>query len=518
MARKSTNPKANKTARRDWPLIGETVLKMTGAMLITALLYVALYTVLYISRLTEKLPHEVIHLYIPFFMSGIAGWWSYSRLPIRSKGDARFLIVLFWVLLTFFLCIRTESVADNFLTTTRHQADLSKVDSRPLVDRIHIQSLNIDTARRGQKIDVRTIGKRHSTDIEFAIYYVFPITDTQNAYYGIRYSQQHPYSFTPDRKLDRWFNEFLEMSERRIQHVCWEDVKCVNRLKPSRRLTAYRAAIQEMTTGTRPASETMVYEGVDIDKTATWGRDICIILLILTSGAVFIFLCLLGKHTSRKTLTENAREAHQDRLQMQNLLFAPRMLHISLPPIIMTLYFIIMALSGVSIAGDNTENMIQWGAGSYDLIVIQGQWWRLLTNIFIHNGIMHLLENIISYGLVAYLLNCFISSKQFTLLFFGSALAAALCCTYLASYTFVGASGGVMGLVGAIGVFAFAPPKQHKSQKTFIVFFAFFVGINLLMSLQNSISMTAHVSGLIAGGIIALGIFLFAHRQELFNN
>ncbi|MBA3815075.1 MAG: rhomboid family intramembrane serine protease [Parachlamydiaceae bacterium] len=51
-----------------------------------------------------------------------------------------------------------------------------------------------------------------------------------------------------------------------------------------------------------------------------------------------------------------------------------------------------MVFSGVGFFSFNTNDLLQWGA-NYAPDVKKGEYWRLLSNIFIHDGIQHLFLN-----------------------------------------------------------------------------------------------------------------------------
>ena len=55
--------------------------------------------------------------------------------------------------------------------------------------------------------------------------------------------------------------------------------------------------------------------------------------------------------------------------------------------------FLWMVLSGVSFQSPTALDLIHFGANSTDLVLLHGQWYRLLTAIFVHVGWIHLATN-----------------------------------------------------------------------------------------------------------------------------
>jgi len=56
--------------------------------------------------------------------------------------------------------------------------------------------------------------------------------------------------------------------------------------------------------------------------------------------------------------------------------------------------FIAMMLAGVSMLDNPSgRDLVRWGA-NFGPLTVSGQWWRLLTCVFIHGGLLHIAFNI----------------------------------------------------------------------------------------------------------------------------
>ena len=52
-----------------------------------------------------------------------------------------------------------------------------------------------------------------------------------------------------------------------------------------------------------------------------------------------------------------------------------------------------MLLRGVSLISPTAEQLMQWGANNAGSVLISDQWWRIVTAMFVHVGIIHLATN-----------------------------------------------------------------------------------------------------------------------------
>ena len=137
--------------------------------------------------------------------------------------------------------------------------------------------------------------------------------------------------------------------------------------------------------------------------------------------------------------------------------------------------------------------------------VAQGQYYRLLTSMFLHFGIIHIALNMYCLYLIGPTLERAVGRVRFAALYLVSGLGGAAASYALGSANeqAAGASGAVFGLFAAL----FVLQRRRGGDVSGI---AVTIGLNLVLGLtSSSIDIRAHLGGLAAGAAVA-GALIYA--------
>lgn len=155
----------------------------------------------------------------------------------------------------------------------------------------------------------------------------------------------------------------------------------------------------------------------------------------------------------------------------------------------------------------NNFALIETGAKFSPLIVIENEWWRLITSAFIHIGFTHLLFNGLSIYFIGSEVEHVLGHSRFFIMYLVSALGGNLFSFALNSDVIsAGASTAIFGMYACYLALAYMNPQSHllgARAKTF--------SILLLISFVNSfgsqgIDNWGHFGGVIFGLLITLVI------------
>lgn len=180
--------------------------------------------------------------------------------------------------------------------------------------------------------------------------------------------------------------------------------------------------------------------------------------------------------------------------------------------VVNTLVFIAMVIASESASSlfiPGEEILLKFGAK--DLVSIaQGDWWRLITPMFVHIGLIHLMFNSYAIKAIGYQVEFLIGPRWFLFLYFFSGVFGNVCSAIVSPAMSAGASGAILGLLGC-GLYV---ERRIKSRFEFQsgrrarngIYFINVVGIVILGIVVPNIDNAAHMGGLISGFLIGKAI------------
>jgi rhomboid protease GluP len=199
--------------------------------------------------------------------------------------------------------------------------------------------------------------------------------------------------------------------------------------------------------------------------------------------------------------------------------------------------FLAMLFNGVGLLSPTAEQLMHWGANNAGSVLINGEWWRIITAMFVHVGILHLATNMWclwnlgllaeplmgSFGVIAVYVLTGAAGNLLSVLWNGHNAGALM--QQIPHQAFdpllyfppgAGASGAVFGIAGALIVLLKSPklpvpPQELKKLRKSVIYFAV---INLVIGLAISVNVvssrtgisidnSAHLGGVLCGLLFA---------------
>lgn len=164
----------------------------------------------------------------------------------------------------------------------------------------------------------------------------------------------------------------------------------------------------------------------------------------------------------------------------------------------------IMLLSGIDPINPDVYDLVKWG-GNVGQLSFGDQPWRLVTHMFLHLDIVHILMNLIVLYLIGPLTEYLIGRKLFVWSYFLTGILGGIASAFFnTNIVSVGASGAIFGLFG-VTMTILLLSKQRGLKDVFMPKILGFIGYNLFFGfIQNGVDNAAHVGGLVGGMILGL--------------
>lgn len=175
--------------------------------------------------------------------------------------------------------------------------------------------------------------------------------------------------------------------------------------------------------------------------------------------------------------------------------------------------FFVLSFQGMT---EDGAFMLEQGAMYVPSIIYGGEYYRLVTSMFMHFGFQHLLNNMIMLLAIGWNLEREIGKIKFTLIYFLSGLCGSILSAMADIYTqefavSAGASGAIFGITGALIYIALY--NHGRVGNVYGRGLVFSVALSLYLGFTSGgVDNLAHIGGLLSGFLLA--VILYRKRQS----
>ena len=496
--------------------------------LIVSTLTLALYTlfrwVFDIKLQVLPVKESLLDSFLPVLVSTISILiWMRKRIKILNVGfnekdnDHH----LYYLIMIFVIVIPIVNLQDYI---TKASYSLIKVDQ---VDQIfelrkekyfQLDSFKVDKSVHsgGFQVTSRVMG-RDSEKLRFYAYVVWPFDQGKSrVWYGVQFEKEISNNLSNEKK-EKEFTLFLGENNKQIEKYDIYSVEYFERLGYSDDRDGFFNALKRKYPDFEEDKQVILIPHMSPFENRLGNH------LFLGGGLYIVFLVILSifMHYS-STINEEAylafktnKPLKEDTLRDVLTFLNPFGKYKFAASIIISnlLVFCLLTLMGVNPFSPTALELFEYG-GVRRSEVLNGEYWRLITAIFVHAGVMHLFLNLVSLGFCAMILEDKIASLTLLIIYILCGLTGSIASIYWnESIISVGASGAIFGLYGLLLIFNIFKVFTIENTAEAWVLLIFLGGFSLLLGfLGGGTDNAAHLGGLFAG--IVFGLLLYVGGEK----
>nr|WP_294942897.1 rhomboid family intramembrane serine protease [uncultured Mucilaginibacter sp.] len=336
----------------------------------------------------------------------------------------------------------------------------------------------------------------------------FVVPPLPKTWLGVEFHKQIGSSLSNERKEEE-FRQFALESGREFSVKRLDDFVYLDRLGNNDKHKGFTKALNKRYPN---LSGAIIFEAVDEPFEARNGGKLGWIFKSYGIGAVIFLLMVIIPKIDKKeyALFLNPSLNKQPSFTKSLLEMASPKNSLFITLIIAglnVLVFIIMVFAGLGFISFPGDELLNWGA-NYRPAVLDGQWWRLFTAIFLHGGLMHLLGNMYGLFFAALFVEPKIGKLRFAIVYVVCGVMASLASIWWhPASPGVGASGAIFGLYGVSIVLLLINRADLKANRGILILNLVFIGFNLLLGIFGNADNAAHIGGLVAGMLAGLVLY-----------
>jgi rhomboid protease GluP len=179
--------------------------------------------------------------------------------------------------------------------------------------------------------------------------------------------------------------------------------------------------------------------------------------------------------------------------------------------------FVAMTLAGVSPMEPTNAQLVHWGA-NFGPYTVAGQWWRLLTCVFVHIGIVHIALNMWCLWSLGRIAEAVYDHWTFGAVYLITGVSASVASlAWNLDRVSTGASGAIFGIAGALiasfylGEFSLPKAAVSGLLRSVVTFAGYNLVIGAMLGITDN---AAHVGGLVSGLLLGALIAKVAPQHD----
>ncbi len=156
--------------------------------------------------------------------------------------------------------------------------------------------------------------------------------------------------------------------------------------------------------------------------------------------------------------------------------------------------------------------LIEYGA-KYNPLIMEGEWWRFISAMFLHIGFLHLLMNSLALFYLGGVVERMYGTGRFLFIYFIAGIFGSIASFAFNEQVAAGASGAIFGCFGALLYFGTIHKKlffRTMGKSVFMI-----LGLNLVFGLAvPMVDNGAHIGGLVGGFLASAVVHLPKHQRS----
>jgi rhomboid protease GluP len=387
-----------------------------------------------------------------------------------------------------------------------HLKDITEIESNTRSGYYSIEDFSIVDLYGSSTYTVSRSGKNNQY-VDFDLYFAAPIAKKDKKidstkvykYWIVQSYSTRESAHSDDEKLNKAFTDFANTSDLDFHYQKFlNGLDHFERVKPSDEKIQGMVAVKKSEPNAIP-EDIILLRASTSNLAEEASSALKYIFISFFSGIGVVFLLLIYPKYKEEKPNQKKRIKKQDDLRDMLMFLVPRGEHYitSILLDINIVVFILLLFLDVDFMSPTAPQLVAVG-GLNATMFANGEYWRLLTSMFLHAGFGHILYNMIALVLVGLLIEPVLGRKRYLLLYIGSGIISAFTVVLFGKAgVSVGASGAIFGLF-AVG-FTYAVLNKIKPLITMIGIYA---GSSLLLGfIIPGTDNVGHLGG-IAGGLL----------------